>query len=92
MDADGREFFQSGKATKVRNQRTMQTTKRVQRKLATRKAEGADTPGVRRVLKRLSGRRQRRTHDFACVTAKRLIEWAPADAVLIFEDVRIEQP
>jgi hypothetical protein len=32
VDADGREFFQSGKATKVRNQRTMQTTKRVQHK------------------------------------------------------------
>ena len=88
VDADGREFFQTGKATKVRNQRTMQTTKRVQRKLATKKAEGADTHGVRRVLKRLSGRRKRRTQDFAGVTAKRLIEWAPADAVLVFEDLR----
>ena len=57
----------SGKATKVRNQRTMQATQRVQRKLATKKAEGADTHGVRRVLKRLSGRRKRRTHDFARV-------------------------
>jgi putative transposase len=92
VDADGREFFQSGKATKVRNYRTMQATKRVQRKLETKKAEGADSHGVRRVLKRLSGRRKRRTHDFACVTAKRLIEWAPADAVLIFEDLRIEPP
>jgi IS605 OrfB family transposase len=92
VDADGREFFQSGKATKVRNYRTMQATKRVQRKLATKKAVGADTHGVRRALKRLSGRRKRRTHDFACVTAKRLIEWAPADAVLVFEDLRIDQP
>jgi hypothetical protein len=69
VDADGREFFQSGKATKVRNYRTLQATKRVQRTLATKKAEWADTHGVRRVLKRLSGRRKRRTHDFACVTA-----------------------
>jgi putative transposase len=92
VDADGREFFQSGKATKVRNQRTMQTTKRVQRKLTTKKAEGADTHGVRRVLKRLSGRRKRRTDDFARVVAKRLIEWAPTDAVLAFEDLRIEPP
>jgi IS605 OrfB family transposase len=92
VDADGREFFHSGKATKVRNQRTMQATQRVQRKLATKKAEGADTHGVRRVLKRLSGRRKRRTADFARCTAKRLIEWAPADAVLVFEDLRIEQP
>ena len=61
VDVDGRELFITGKATKVRNQRTMQTTKRVQRKLATKKAEGTDTHGVRRVLKRLSGRRKRRT-------------------------------
>ena len=67
VDADGRELFITGKATKVRNQRTMQTTKRVQRKLATRKAEGKDTHSVRRVLKRLSGRRKRRTNYFARV-------------------------
>ncbi|HEY7093592.1 MAG TPA: transposase [Ktedonobacterales bacterium] len=92
VDADGREFFQSGKATKVRNARSMQATKRVQRKLATRKAEGKDTHGVRRVLKRLSGRRKRRTQDFARCAAKRLIAWAPVDAVLVFEDLRIEPP
>jgi IS605 OrfB family transposase len=92
VDADGREFFQSGKATKVRNRRTMQATKRVQRKLAAKKAEGADTRGVRRALKRLSGRRKRRTQDFARVVAKRLIEWAPADAVLVFEDLQLPQP
>jgi hypothetical protein len=54
VDADGREFFQSGKSTKVRNRRTMQATKRVQRKLAAKKAEGADTHSVRRVLKAAS--------------------------------------
>jgi IS605 OrfB family transposase len=91
VDADGRELFITGKSTKVHNQRAMQTTKRVQRKLAIRKAEGADTRAVRRVLKRLSGRRKRRTRDFARVTAKRLIAWTPADAVLVFEDLRIEQ-
>jgi transposase len=73
VEAEGREFFHSGKATKVRNQRTMQATTRVQRKLATKKAEGKDTHSIHRVLKRLSGRRKRRTHDFACVIAKRLI-------------------
>jgi hypothetical protein len=92
VGADGRAFFQSGKATKVHNQRTMQTTKRVRRKLATKKAEGADTRGVRRVLKRLSGRRKRRTADFARVVAKRLIDWVPIDAVLVSEDLRIEPP
>lgn len=34
VDADGRELFVSGTATKVRNKRTMQTTKRVQKKIA----------------------------------------------------------
>jgi IS605 OrfB family transposase len=92
VDVDGRELFITGKATKVRNRLTLQTTKRVQRKLATRKAEGKDTHGVRRVLKRLSGRRKRRTQDFARCAAKRLLAWAPADAVLVFEDLRIEPP
>jgi IS605 OrfB family transposase len=92
VDVDGREFFQSGKATQVRNQRTMQTTRRVQRQLAALKAEGKDTHGVRRVLKRLSGRRKRRTTDFARVTAKRPVEWAPVDAALVFEDLQIDRP
>jgi putative transposase len=92
VDADGREFFQRGKSTKVRNRRTMQTTKRVQRKLAAKKAEGADTHSVRRVLKRLSGRRKRRTDDFARVAAKQLVEWAPPDAVLVFEDLQMQEP
>src|SRR5258708_36614536 len=81
-----------GKATKVRTCRTMQATKRVQRKLETKKAEGKETQGVRRVLKRLSGRRRRRTDDFAWVAAKQLGAWAPTDAVLVFEDLQIEQP
>jgi IS605 OrfB family transposase len=98
VDADGRaffqffQFFQTGKATKVRNQRTMQTSQRVQRKLAAKKAEGADTHGVRRARKRLSGRRRRRTQDFARVVAKQLSEWAPADAILVFEDLQMPQP
>lgn len=92
VDVDGHEFFQSGKAVKVRNARTMQTTKRVQCKLAAKKAEGKDMHGVRRALKRLSGRRKRRTADFARVTAKRLLAWAPADAVLVFEDLHLMQP
>ncbi len=87
VDADGRELFMSGLAIKVKNKRTMQTTARVQRKLATKKAEGTDTRAVRRVLKRLGRRRKRRTRDFARVVAKTLVQWAPADAVLVFEDL-----
>jgi hypothetical protein len=80
VDADRRELFMSGKATKVRNQSTMQTTKREQRKVATTKAKGKDTHSVRRVLKRLAGRRKRRTAVFARVAAKQLVQCAPADA------------
>jgi IS605 OrfB family transposase len=92
VDADGREFFQSGKAVKVHSARTMQATKRVQRKLATKKAESKDTHSVRRARKRLAGRRKRRTRAFARGTAKRLVAWAPADAVLVFEDLQMQQP
>jgi len=87
VDADGNELFISGLATKVKNKRTMQTTARVQRKLAAKKAEGQDTHSVRRALKRLGGRRKRRTRDFARVAAKTLVQWAPSDAVLVFEDL-----
>jgi putative transposase len=92
VDADGRELFISGLATKVRNRRTMQATKRVQRKLATRKAEKRDTRSTRRVLQRLNGRRSRRTRDTARVTAKTLVGWAPTDAVLVFEDLQMARP
>jgi len=88
VDTDNRELFVSGLTTKVKNTRTMQVTGRLQKKLATRKAEDKDTRSVRRVLKRLSGRRARRTRDFARVTAKALVQWAPVDAVLVFEDLQ----
>jgi len=85
-------LFISGLATKVRNRRTMQATRRVQKKLAPKKAEGKSGRSVQRVLKRLNGRRSRRTRDFARVTAKTLVEWAPKDAFLVFEDVQMQQP
>ncbi len=85
-------MFISGLATKVRNRRTMQATRRVQKRLAPKKAEGKSGRSVQRVLKRLNGRRSRRTRDFARVTAKTLVEWAPKDAVLVFEDVQMQQP
>jgi putative transposase len=92
VDADGRELFVTGHETKVQNRITAHTVSRVQQKLATKKAEGKDTRSVRRALKRLSRRRSRRTRDFACRTAKRLIEWAPAASVLVFEDLKMPQP
>jgi IS605 OrfB family transposase len=92
VDANGRAFWRSGKEIKVRNKRTAQTWARVQRKLATKKAEKRDTRAVRRVLKRLSGRRRRRTDDFARVTAKKLMAWVPEGAVLVFEDLQMQRP
>jgi len=47
---------------------------------------------LRRVHKRLSGRRQRRAAGFARVTARRLIDWTPIDAVFLFAEWRLDQP
>ena len=87
VDAEGRELFVTGLAVKVANRRTAHTVSRLQARKATRKAAGQDTRSVRRVCKRLSRRRARRTRDFARCTAKRLVAWAPKDAVLVFEDL-----
>jgi putative transposase len=93
VDVDDRELFVSGKAVKVKNLRTSKTRKRLQRKLATHKAEGKDTRGVRRALKRHGRSRRNRTRTFAQQTAVTLIRWAGPDAVLVFEDLaRIPQP
>jgi IS605 OrfB family transposase len=92
VDADDRDLFISGLSTKVKNKRTAHTVSRLQKKLAARKAAGKDTRSVRRACKRLSRRRSLRTRDFARCTAKRLMQWAPADAVLVFEDLQMQQP
>jgi IS605 OrfB family transposase len=92
VDPDGRTFFVSGKSVKVSNKRTYKTHKRMQSKLATRKAERKDTRSVRRVLKRLGRKRSNRTRTFAQTTAKQLVGFAPANAVLVFEALTIPQP
>ncbi len=92
VDPDGRELFISGKAVKVKNRRTAKTRARLQRKYATRKAQHKDTRSVRRVLKRLGRKQRHRTRTFAQQTAKHLVQWAPKDAVLVFEDLHIPQP
>jgi transposase len=92
VDADGRELFITGKDTKVKNKRTSQTIARLQRKLAAKKAEGRSPHAVRRTLKRLARRRSRRTRDLARVVAKKVLVWAPADSVLVFEKLRLPQP
>lgn len=92
VDPDGRSLFISGKAIKVKNKRTYKTRKRLQSKLATRKAEHKDTRSIRRVLKRLGRKQRNRTHTFAQQTAKQLVDFAPTHAVLVFEDLHIPKP
>lgn len=92
VDPDGRELFVSGKAIKVKNRRTAKTRARLQSKHATRKAEKKDTRSIRRLLKRLGRKQRNRTRTFAQQTAKQLVEWAPTNAVLVFEDLHLPQP
>lgn len=92
VDSDGRELFISGKSVKVKNIRTAKTRSRLQAKHATRKAQHQDTRSIRRVLKRLGRTQRNRTRTFAQQTAKHLVLWAPAHAVLVFEDLHMPQP
>jgi putative transposase len=92
VNPDGETLFVSGKAMKVANARSLKTRKRLQRKHATRKAERKDTHSVRRALKRLGRKRSNRTRTFAQTTAKRLVQWAPKHAVLVFEALYAPQP
>src|SRR5579875_1002868 len=92
VDGQERVLFVSGKAVKVRNRRTAKTRARLQRKLAARKAQHRDTRSVRRVLKRLGRQQRHRTQTFAQTVAKRLAEWVPAGAVLVFERLQVPPP
>jgi IS605 OrfB family transposase len=92
VNPDGEILFVSGRVVKVANERTFKTRKRLQKKLATRKAEHRDTRSVRRVLKRLGRTRSNRTRTFAQTAAKQLVQWAPGNAVLVFEALRLPQP
>ena len=91
-DPDNRTLFISGKAIKVKNRRTRKTRNRLKHKLAARKAERRSTRSVRRTLKRLGRQQSNRTATFAKQVAKTLVTWAPADAVLVFEDLHLPQP
>jgi IS605 OrfB family transposase len=91
-DADGRTLFVSGRDVKIRNKRSSQTRKRLQRKLATHKAEHRDTRSVRRLLKRLGRKRSNRTRTFAQTAAKQLIMWVAPQSVLVFEQLHVLQP
>jgi IS605 OrfB family transposase len=92
VNPDSATLFISGKAVKVANTRDYKTRKRLQRKLATHKAEQKDTHSVRRLLKRLGRKRSNRTRAFAQTAAKRLVMFAPTNAILVFEALTVPQP
>lgn len=91
IDPDGATLFVSGKDVKARNIRTRKTRRRLQESLATHKAPTHDTRSIRRVLKRLGRTQRNRTRTFCQQTAAKLVAWAPADSVLVFERLTLPQ-
>ena len=61
INPDNEVLFITGLQRKILNKRNYKTIKRLQRKLAQKKAEGKNTRSVVRTLKRLQGKRARRT-------------------------------
>lgn len=92
VDADDHQLFLSGKAHKVKNKRSYQTRKRLQKKLASRKAQKKDTHSLRRLLKRHGRKRSNRTRKFSQKVAKDLCTWASPESVLVLEDLCLPQP
>ena len=91
VDADGHELFITGLSRRILNSRTRKTVSRLQKKLAQKKADGKNTRSVVRVIKRLQRKRSRRTKDFCHCASKKLVEWAPENCVLVFEDLQFKQ-
>jgi len=92
VDPDGKSLFISGKAIKLKNRRTAKTRARLQSKHATRKAQHQDTRSIRRVMKRLGRKQRTRTRTFAQQSAKQLVQWAPTNAILVFENLHKPTP
>lgn len=80
----------SGSLLNQRNRRTRKTRSRLQSKLAGRKAQHQDTRSVIRVLKRLSRHTHNRNDTVAKQAAATLCKWAPRNAVLVFEDLKVK--
>jgi hypothetical protein len=92
VDPDGTTFLVSGPAVTGANQRDDKTRQRLHRALARHKAERKDTRSVRRLLNRLGRQRSNRTRTFAHTAAKRLVAFAPAQAVRVCEALTVPQP
>ena len=90
VNTKGGEFIFDGKPLKARNKRSRQVKKRLQSKLASRKAEGKDTRSIRRTLNRLGMHESNRTKNACRLAACRLVEWAREDAIIVLEDLHLE--
>lgn len=87
VDPDGRERFLRGRDVKSKNTRTLKTRKRLQQKLAARKAQHKETRRVRRVMKRPGRKQRNRTRTFAQQTAKQLVMFSPRERRSCFRGV-----
>jgi transposase len=92
VDSTGRSMRIITVAQNVMEETSQKTKKRLERRLAARKADGLETRSVRRVLKRLSRRRHMRTRGFCHTAASRLIEWVDRGTILVVEDLRTLPP
>ena len=92
VDAAGKSLRIVTVAQNVMEETNRKTRKRLERRLATKKADGLETRSVRRVLKRLGRRRHMRTRAFSHTAANRLVEWVDKGTILVFEDLRRAPP
>ena len=92
VDAEGRSMRIITVAQNVMEETSRKTKKRLERRLAARKADGLETRSVRRVLKRLGRKRHVRTRGFCHTAANKLIEWAGRGTILVIEDLRRRPP
>ena len=77
----------SGSENRRLNKATRKLRKRLVSKLNVRKAQQKDTHSVRKLLKRLGRKSHNRNQTFAKQVAARVCAFAPANAVLVFEDL-----
>ena len=91
VNADDEVCFLSGREDRYAAQKTRKQRARLQRKLASRKAEGRDTRSVRRALTRLGRKQRNRTRTSCQMMAAELSKWAGPDAILVVEDLKLSR-
>jgi transposase len=92
VDAEGKALRIVTVAQNVMEETSRKTRKRLEGRLANRKADGQETRSVRRALKRLSRKRHMRMRTFSHVAARQLVDWVGDEAILVIEDLRLPPP